>query len=237
MTPRPSASISIIIPVLNEAAVITGLLAQLRELHQCDNEIIVVDGGSQDDTPRLSGALADRVIITEPGRARQMNAGADIASGDTLWFLHADSRLPQDVDQDVIRQIEQALSGDSSFWGYFDVRLSGTHPMLRVIERAMNLRTYISGIATGDQGIFCRRNEFVQLGGFVDMPLMEDIELSRRFKAIRRPARIKNHLTTSSRRWEEQGIARTILLMWRLRLAYFLGAEPLRLARWYGDQR
>lgn len=222
--------ISVIIPVLNESKVITGLLGQLQVLRECSHQVIVVDGGSCDDTVAIARSCVDKVIQCEPGRARQMNAGAEIADGNILWFLHADSILP--VDADVL--VERAMSISGSFWGRFDVRLSGKPILLRLVERSMNMRSLITGIATGDQGIFCLKQEFYRYGGYSDIPLMEDIDLSSRFKSIQRPARIKIPVTTSSRRWEKQGIIRTIGQMWRLRLAFYLGADPYRLARQYG---
>jgi len=223
------SGISIIIPVLDEAAVIGRLLASLQEWRHSGHEIIVVDGGSRDDTVAIAGQYADRVLVSDPGRARQMNAGADIACGDILWFLHADSVVPAHSPE----LIRQALSKDR-FWGRFDIRLSGRQPMLRIVERMMNHRSRVTGIATGDQGIFCLREEFIRHGGYSDIPLMEDIDLSRRFRSISRPARIDTPLVTSSRRWERHGTIRTILKMWRLRLAFYYGADPRRLARRYG---
>jgi len=222
--------ISVIIPVLNESRVITDLLDQLQTLRKHGHQIIVVDGGSYDDTVAIARLCADKVIVSEPGRARQMNAGAAIADGDILWFLHADTTLPANT----YMLIEQALCTGISFWGRFDVRLSGKAFLLRLVEQSMNIRSLLTGISTGDQGIFCLKQEFIRYGGYSDIPLMEDIDLSRRFKTIHRPVRIKTVLMTSSRRWEEQGIIRTIGKMWWLRLAFYLGADPSRLARQYG---
>ena len=222
--------ISVIIPVLNESKVITELLGQLQAFRKCGHQIIVVDGGSSDDTAAIARPSVDKLIISEPGRARQMNAGAEIADGDILWFLHADTNLPANAD--IL--IEQAVSGSEYFWGRFDVRLSGEAILLRVVERSMNMRSLMTGIATGDQGIFCLKQAFIHYGGYSDIPLMEDIDLCSKLKNIHRPVRIKTALMTSSRRWEEQGIIRTIGKMWWLRLAYYLGADPGRLARQYG---
>ena len=222
--------ISIIVPVLNETKLIKALLDQLQSLRVRGHQIIVVDGGSSDDTVAIARQYADKVIVSERGRARQMNAGADIADGDILWFLHSDTKLPEKADL----LIEQALSTSVSFWGRFDVRLSGRAFLLRLVEQSMNIRSLLTGIATGDQGIFCLKQEFIRYGGYSDIPLMEDIDLSRRFKTIHRPVTIKTAMMTSSRRWEEQGIFRTIGKMWRLRLAFYLGADPIRLARQYG---
>ena len=222
--------ISIIVPVLNETKLIKALLDQLQSLRVRGHQIIVVDGGSSDDTVAIARQYADKVIVSERGRARQMNAGADIADGDILWFLHSDTKLPEKADL----LIEQALSSSESFWGRFDVHLSGKAYLLRIVEQSMNIRSLMTGIATGDQGIFCKQQEFIRYGGYSDIPLMEDIDLSRRFKSIQPPLTIKTALMTSSRRWEEQGIFRTIGKMWRLRLAFYLGADPIRLARQYG---
>ncbi|MEI2783937.1 MAG: TIGR04283 family arsenosugar biosynthesis glycosyltransferase [Candidatus Competibacter sp.] len=158
-----------------------------------------------------------------------MNAGARQANGDILWFLHADSLPPPDA----LSLIRAALAGRERGWGRFDVRLSGRRPSLRMVEFSMNLRSRLTGIATGDQGIFVRRDLFERIGGYPPIALMEDIALSRTLKRYGRPVCLRQRVLTSSRRWERDGIARTVLLMWRLRLAYFLGADPDRLARIY----
>lgn len=223
------ASISIVIPVLNEAAVLSACLLALQPLRRQDCELIVVDGGSTDATVTIARPLADQVLVTQKGRAVQMNAGAQAARGAILWFLHGDSLPPPDA----AALIRSALAGSDRCWGRFDVRLSGDRPLLRVVETLMNCRSCLSGIATGDQGIFVRRAAFVQVGGYPAIPLMEDIALSRLLKRLGRPVCLHRRLLTSSRRWEQRGIWRTIFLMWRLRLAYFLGADPARLARIY----
>lgn len=221
--------LSIVVPTLNEAVALPVLLADLDRLCAPGDEIVVVDGGSSDGTPAIAAALADRVLHAAPGRASQMNAGAADARGDVLWFLHADSRVPADTRN----AIAMAL-GSGAEWGRFDVRLSGTRPLLRVVETLMNVRSRASGIATGDQGIFVRRSAFAAVGGFPPIALMEDIALSRALKRRGRPHCVtRPRLLTSSRRWEQRGVWRTILLMWRLRLAYALGADPARLARRY----
>ncbi len=199
----------------------------LQGLRGAGHELILVDGGSDDGTGELARTLVDRLIDSPAGRARQMNAGARVARGEILWFLHLDSRLPPGAAQQVI---DSARGGG---WGRFDVRLSGRHILFRLIERLMNLRSCISGIATGDQGIFVHRELFFAPDGFPDIPLMEDIVLSRRLRYRRRPVCLRPPLVTSSRRWERHGILRTVLLMWYLRLAYFLGASPDYLARLY----
>ena len=226
------ARISIVIPVLDEAETLPATLAALQGLRRLGHEVVVVDGGSRDGTPRIAEAVADRVVTCPPGRARQMNAGAAAATRAVLLFLHADTLLPPQAD----RRILEAL-GAGRIWGRFDVRLSGSAWPFRVIERMMNWRSRLSGMATGDQAIFVRREAFVRIGGFPEIPLMEDLELSRRLRRHGRPACLRPPVVTSSRRWEERGIVPTVLLMWGLRLAWFLGVPPRRLARLYRPVR
>jgi len=221
--------ISVVVPTLNEARGVCDTLRALAPLRQRGHEVIVVDGGSVDGTPALAAPLADRVIVSPAGRARQMNAGAAAARGDVLWFLHADTVPAADADRTVLA----ALAERGRDWGRFDVHLSGRARLLRVVETLMNLRSRLTGIATGDQGIFVRRALFETVGGFPELPLMEDIALSRRLKRHGRPACVRPSLTASSRRWEQNGTIRTIALMWWLRLAYFSGVDPQRLAAWY----
>jgi len=223
--------ISVVVPALEEAGGIVAMLERLAPLRARGHEVILVDGGSRDGTVELAGPLVDGVLTSAPGRARQMNAGAAAARGDVLWFLHADTLAPPDADRSIM-----AAFASGYCWGRFDVRLSGGGVFLRVIERAMNLRSCLTGIATGDQGLFVERGLFEAVGGFPDQPLMEDVEMSRRLKRIAgRPICLRARLVTSSRRWERDGALRTLLLMWRLRLAYFLGSPPERLhARYYG---
>lgn len=222
-------TVSVIVPALDEAAAIEATLAPLQAARAAGHEIIVVDGGSTDATVDRARALADRVITSPPGRAGQMNAGAGIATGDILWFLHADTHAPADA----VDTLCDALADGRRCWGRFDVRLSGNRWPFRLIERAMNLRSCLTRIATGDQGIFVTRQAFAAVGGYPEIPLMEDIALSRRLRKHTPPACLKTRLVTSSRRWEQNGILRTVLLMWRLRLAYFLGASPATLAGRY----
>lgn len=213
------ARLSIVVPALNEAGGIRAALDALAPLRARGHEVIVVDGGSTDGTAELAAALCDRVLSAPRGRASQMNAGARAASGEVLLFLHADTRLP-----------ERFTIPADSLWGRFDVRIQGRHPLLRVVAWAMNLRSRLTGIATGDQAIFVRRQAFP---GFEEIPLMEDIALSRRLKRLGAPACLREQVVTSGRRWESRGVLRTIFLMWRLRLLYFLGVSPQSLARRY----
>lgn len=221
--------LSIVMPVLNEAAQIVDRLQVLQTLRATGVELIVADGGSTDDTALLATDLADRVVTAPRGRASQMNAGAATSQGRVLLFLHADTRLPEDAARSVLLAID---SGSS--WGRFDVRIDGAHPLLRVVERMMNWRSRITGIATGDQAIFVCRDIFQAMGGYADLPLMEDIALTTRLKQLARPACLREQVVTSGRRWEKHGVLPTILLMWWLRAAYFLGADPVRLALRYG---
>lgn len=227
MTVKPM--LSIIVPALNEADGLGAQLAALAPLRARGAEIIVADGGSDDGTAALAQPHADRVVVAPRGRARQMNAGAAAARGECLLFLHADTRLTADAD----RLVETVLA-DGHAWGRFDVAIEGRHPLLPLIARLMNLRSRLTGIATGDQAMFVRRAAFAACGGFPDIALMEDIALSRALKRIGRPACLRQRVRTSGRRWDRQGFWRTVLLMWRLRLAYFFGADPARLAQDYG---
>lgn len=221
--------LSIIIPTLNEQAVIVDLLQTLQPLRSVGHEIIVVDGGSVDKTRDLVTPLVDNLLLADCGRARQMNTGAQFAHHDILLFLHADTYLPEQADALIIN----GLAETGRKWGRFDVRLSGQARLLRVIERLMNWRSCLTGIATGDQAIFIQRHLYTQVQGFPEIPLMEDVALSRHLKRFSRPVCIQALVTTSSRRWEQHGIVRTILLMWGLRLAYALGVKPQTLKKFY----
>ena len=225
--------VSIIIPVLNEESAMREKLPAMQWVRESGHELVVVDGGSIDDSFGLAQQYSDTVITSSQGRAAQMNAGASIASGDVLLFLHVDTDLPTNG----INNILTCCSNDKGeqTWGRFNVRLSGGHFMFRIIETMMNLRSRISGIATGDQAIFITKDLFEKIGGFKEIPLMEDVEISQRLKKKSRPVCIRSHVTTSSRRWETSGIYHTIFLMWRLRLSYWLGADPLRLAKRYNS--
>lgn len=225
------SKLSIIVPALNEALVIGDTLKALQPLRARGVEIIFVDGGSSDGSVEIARPFSDQSLFARAGRARQMNAGARAASGAALLFLHADSSLPEDAD----RLIAEAL--EKNVWGRFDVRLSGLDRLFRVIETLMNWRSRWTGIATGDQGIFVNRNVFLACGGYPEIELMEDIELSKRLKRAGQPACLRQKILSSSRRWERKGILRTVVGMWFLRLAYFFGASPRRLARIYERQR
>jgi rSAM/selenodomain-associated transferase 2 len=220
--------LTIVVPVLDEAPIIAGALRALGSLRQRGADVIVVDGGSSDGTCRLAEPFADRVITAPRGRAAPLNAGAALGAGDTLLFLHADTALPENAD----RLIETALA--RRVWGRFDLRIAGRHRFLAVVARLINWRSRLTGIATGDQAIFVTREAFLAVGGFPDLPLMEDIAISHRLKRLCPPACIATPVTTSGRRWDENGLIRTIMLMWWLRLAYYLGAKPARLALRYG---
>lgn len=224
-------TLSIIVPALNEAESIERTLRSARASVSAADlpvELIMVDGGSTDHTVSLAKSLADQVIESSRGRAQQMNAGAAIAQGDYLLFLHADTTLPIDVG----RQLAVVFAG-KSVWGRFDVRISGKSLMLRVIAFMMNARSRFTGIATGDQAIFVRRDVFEAIGGFADQPLMEDIELSKQLIGHARPVCLKGPVQTSGRRWESRGVWRTIALMWRLRWRYWRGESAEQLAREY----
>ena len=220
--------LSIVMPVLDEAQALPAALARLQPLRALGVELIVADGGSSDGSAALAAPLCDVVVDAPRGRARQMNAGAARAGGTALLFLHADTTLPEGAAQAVTDALR------THGWGRFDVSIEGRPWLLRVVAALMNLRSRLSGIATGDQAMFMRRTLFDVLGGFPDQPLMEDIELSARLKRhAGHPACLRGPLRTSGRRWEQRGVLRTIVLMWRLRLAYWLGAPVERLARAY----
>jgi rSAM/selenodomain-associated transferase 2 len=224
------SKLSIIIPVLDEGDGIAAALDALAHLRVVGTEVIVVDGGSRDATVERAQLRADRVVLATRGRALQMNAGAERASGDVLLFLHADTRLPAEADRVVLNGLDQSRR----VWGRFDVKIDGRSRLLPVVAWLMRLRSRLTGIATGDQAIFLRRDAFQTVGGFPALPLMEDIAICKRLKRLGRPLCLRACVTTSGRRWEKNGVLSTILLMWRLRFAYFLGADPKQLARQYG---
>ncbi len=227
-TRRTPPRLSIIVPVYNEAAILADSLQALAPFREQGAEVIVVDGQSRDASFAVaSAAPVDRVLPAVRGRALQMNLGAAKASGDHLLFLHADTRLPADAPA----QIAAALDGQGHVWGRFDVRIEGQSRSLRMVAGLMNRRSRLTGIATGDQAIFVTRAAFESVGGYPKQPLMEDLELSRSLRRIGPPACLRSTVLTSGRRWERDGVLRTILLMWRLRTLYWLGVSPQRLAR------
>lgn len=228
--------LAIVMPVLNEEAVLEAALTRLAPLRERGACVVVADGGSSDRSLALAERRADRVLSTPRGRAEQMNAGAASAladpSIDVLVFLHADTQLPPDADRAIERACRTALA-----WGRFDVRIDGDVPLLRIVAALMNLRSRWTGICTGDQAIFTTRALFEQSGGFDPLPLMEDIAFCRRARRVARPVALRERVVTSGRRWQRHGVLRTVVLMWWLRLAYFLGADPARLAAAYRDDR
>lgn len=235
--------LSIIVPALNEAGAIEAALRPLQHWRGAAAEVIVADGGSSDATMTRARPLADRVIHAPRGRARQMNAGAAAAGGEVLLFLHADTTLPESAPRAILEAlcfidrlvptVSGRHPGEQKCWGRFDVNIDGDPAMLRVIAWCMNLRSRLTGIATGDQALFMTRAAFDAAGGFPDQPLMEDIDMCKRLKRQSAPVCLRDKVTTSGRRWEQRGVWRTIWLMWQLRLAYFLGASPEYLAARY----
>ncbi|WP_269556839.1 TIGR04283 family arsenosugar biosynthesis glycosyltransferase [Halomonas alkaliantarctica] len=224
-------TLSIIIPMLNEAADIQTALAPLQVLREAGTEIIVVDGGSSDNSVALATPLADALLISDPGRARQMNLGAEHARAAALVFLHADTQLPAGA----VELITQALN--THCWGRFDIHLEGQSRWLPLVSRMMNLRSQLTDIATGDQCLFIRRTTFNTVGGFPDQPLMEDIELSKRLKALASPNCLRTKVISSGRRWDKFGAWKTICLMWRLRYRYWRGVSASQLAKEYRNAR
>lgn len=222
-------SLSIIIPCLNEAEHVVATLSAIQRLRSCGAEVILVDGGSADHTLKLADSYVDKVIQTSPGRALQMNAGAESACGRLYWFLHADT-VP---GADTLERMQGLASSSALCWGRFRVRFDHPSLIFKCIAWMMNTRSCLTAIATGDQGIFVSRDLFTQVGGYEDIPLMEDIAISKALRKRQRPLCCRQTLATSSRRWQQAGILRTILLMWTLRTAYALGADPVRLAQRY----
>jgi len=228
---RASSLLSVIIPTLNEEQVLAATLERARQTGV--HEIIVVDGGSTDETRAVAARLAAMVMSAPRGRAAQMNAGAARATGDILLFLHADTLLPNGFAAAVIA----ACAAPDVVGGRFDVDLQPSTALIRLTGALMNRRSRLTRIATGDQAIFIRRDVFARLGGYADMPLMEDIDLSRRMKRAGRLACLRERVTTSTRRWQKNGVVCTILMMWTLRALYFCGISPARLQRAYANTR
>lgn len=231
--PCVAASVSIIVPALDEAQGIVAALSRLQPWRDAGHEILLVDGGSRDDTLARAMPLVDRALRCRRGRAIQMNLGAAESRGRLLLFLHADTVLPVDA----LSTLTALAATTPRLWGRFDVRLSGRHPLLRVVETLMNLRSRLTGIATGDQAVFVDRETFAEAGGYPEIPLMEDIALSTRLRAKQAPHCLRAHVVTSSRRWEQDGILRTILRMWWLRWQYARGVDPALLVARYRDVR
>lgn len=221
--------ISFIIPVLNDLEALKRLLPALQEYRNQGHELLIVDGGSTDGSVTYARSLADRILMTGTGRGRQMNLGAENARHDILFFLHADSQLPPDAGNLIIK----AMSQPGKSWGRFDVRLDAYGAAYTLIAFMMNLRSRVSGVATGDQGIFVRKQCFQKAGSYADIPLMEDIALSKALRKSAWPVCLHEKLVTSARRWRNQGLVKTIVLMWWLRLAYIAGVSPATLAKWY----
>lgn len=226
--------LSIVIPCLNDERVLAASLAALQAMRARGVEVIVVDGGSVDASPRIAASLADRALTAPRGRALQMNAGAAAATGRVVLFLHADCELPAMADRCIV----DALAASGREWGRFDVTLTGAHRALAMVAALMNARSRLTGIATGDQGIFVERTQFERVGGYPPIPLMEDVALSRLLKQHGAPLCLRAKIRASGRRWERDGVLRTIWLMWRLRFVFFAGGDPARLAaRYYGVPR
>jgi rSAM/selenodomain-associated transferase 2 len=222
--------LSIIIPVLNEADCLEQSLGRLFALPyvaaKC--EVIVCDGGSTDGSQQIARRYPCRIEHSEAGRARQMNQGASVAGAPRLLFLHADTRLAHDFDE---------LLANDSDWGFFRLKLNHDAAIFRVIESAINLRSRISSVAGGDQCLYFSREFFQRLGGFETIPLMEDIAICKAARRLARPAIIESAVVSSSRRWQQNGVVKTILLMWALRLAFWVGVSPARLHRIYYPQK
>lgn len=220
--------LSIIIPVINEEVSLLKITSHLQSIRNQGHEVIIVDGGSVDNTLAVAYEVTDSVIVSTPGRALQMNNGAAIASGDMFLFLHADTFLPDNIIQIILD-----LSQQKNVWGRFDVRLSSNKIIYRIIEWFINFRSCFTSIATGDQAIFIDRKLFESIGGFPEIALMEDIAISRQLKKLASPVCVKQRVTTSSRRWETKGVITTVLMMWKLRLYYFFGVSPDKLNQLY----
>lgn len=221
-------ALCIVVPVLDEASRLGPFLGKLQALRKRGVRLVIVDGGSSDASVEIARELADIVFQAPRGRASQMNAGAAACRSDALLFLHADTELPEDGDQLVLDALAHG-----AHWGRFDVRIDDPRATFRFVESLMNVRSRFSGIATGDQTLFVRRDHFESIGGFPEIALMEDIALSRALKRHGRPACLRARVVTSARRWNQYGIWRTIALMWWLRASYFLGVDPTRLALVY----
>lgn len=218
-------TIAVIIPIYNEGKNLPDLLQRISQRQQV--EIIFVDGGSSDNSVELVRGSGHQLVLAARGRARQMNAGAQRASADVLLFLHADTQLPESWPGLVVEALQDAV------WGRFDVIIDGVGPAYNIIAFMMNWRSRLTGIATGDQALFMRRELFLQLGGYAEIALMEDIELTGRLRRYGRAKCLRQKVVTSARRWQQKGVVKTVILMWWLRLAYWLGVSPDKLVQWY----
>ncbi len=223
-----TVKISIVIPVLNEEANLSRIKSHLLSILHQGHEVIIVDGGSRDNSLLLAHEITDKVVVSKAGRALQMNNGASIATGQVLLFLHADTFLPNDTVQLISDSFQK-----KNYWGRFNVRLSSNKVVYRLIESMMNLRSCVTSIATGDQAMFVEKKLFDLINGFPEIALMEDVAISRRLKKIAKPVCIKQRVVSSSRRWEKNGVLVTVLLMWKLRLYYFFGVSPDKLNQLY----
>ena len=221
-----SAAVSFVIPILDEQDAVASLLRYLRAGFPAA-ELIVVDGGSADRSVSRAMGLCDQLLLAERGRALQMNLGGRASSSDYLCFLHADSLPGVSAGQ-----LQGCLASEPP-WGFCRVRLSGGRRAFRIIEWFMNQRSRLTSVATGDQMLFLRRSLFEDSGGFDDIPLMEDVAYSKRLRRVARPLIIPQPVQSSSRRWEQRGVVRTVLSMWGLRLAYAMGVSPRRLWEHY----
>jgi len=224
-----SAKVSIIIPALNDAGELKRLLPELQDFRTEGHEVIVVDGGSIDGTLSVARPLSDRLLMTGAGRGRQMNLGVENARHDLVLFLHADSQFPGNGIHEILRVMNE---GDHH-WGRFDISLDGKAGIYRLIALLMNIRSRITKVATGDQGIFVRKSLFLSVGGYEDIPLMEDVAISKTLREHSSPYCLDSRIITSARRWQQNGVLATIIQMWVLRLAYYLGADPAALAQQY----
>jgi len=221
--------ISIIIPVYNEAETIVGFLEKLQVFRQYGHEIVLVDGKSQDNSCSLAKPRVDRMVSSGArGRAKQMDLGTRMATGQVFLFLHADTQLPDLADEIILSSLASGF-----YWGRFDIQLSGANFLFRIIEKMMNWRSCLTSIATGDQAIYMTKMLYKDIGGFPQIELMEDVELCTRLRKWTKPHCLKHRVISSSRRWEKNGILRTILFMWSMRIQYFFGVSPYKLQKKY----
>ena len=228
-TKKNSQNISVIIPILNECDGLKDLDHHLSLFYF--GEVIYVDGGSSDGSWEWLQKHTACAIQSDLGRAKQMNAGAKKATGDYLLFLHADTRLPEQAPRQIIKGLNLCS------WGRFDVKFFGNDWLLSIVAYSMNLRSRLTSVSTGDQGLFVKRSIFRDIHGFDEIPLMEDVEIAKRLKNISKPYCSHAHIITSPRRWLENGRVKTIILMWRLRWKYYRGESPKALQRYYRDVR